>query len=69
MILQYDSLSNPKNMKAKDMFKEEYTQVFSIKTGNYIGIVIEGQEFNFDEVEEVTPEPEPQKNKLQLSLF
>lgn len=68
MILNSEQKDNPQNMTAKDMFKEEFIQVFSKKTGNYLGIVKEGAEINFEELE--APEKIKEKeNENQLKLF
>ena len=55
-------------MTAKDLFEEDFLQVFCKKTGNYLGIIDKGKMlFSNNEVEEIVPEAEVDKN--QLSMF
>lgn len=69
MVLNQSSLTNQKNMKAQDLFKENYVQVFSKKNGNYLGTVIMGSEINFPEYEEVQAPDKEINNINQLSMF
>lgn len=55
-------------MTAKDLFNDDFLQVFCKKTGNYLGIIDKGKMlFSNNEVEEVAAEEEKDKN--QLSMF
>lgn len=58
-------------MAAKDLFQpDDYTQIFSAKTGKYVGTITHGQELPFEEqIEELLQPPKEEPNKDQLSLF
>ena len=59
------------HLVADDLFNGSNTkQVFSAKTGKWVGTVQVGQELNFNEGEEPETIPEPEiKDPNQLSLF
>lgn len=58
------------HMVAPDMFYNGCKQVFSAKTGKWLGTVQAYHEINFTEVEEPERMQEPEKENInQLSLF
>lgn len=58
-----------KNLIAKDLFREDFKQVFDAKTGKHLGTVHQAAEFNFDaKIEETPPEVIPE-NPAQTKLF
>ncbi len=68
--MQLSTVNNSKNMKAEDMFNENMVQVFSKKTGIYLGWIGKGMEIDFEEQEEQLQEQQEQKKESpQLQLF
>lgn len=59
------------HMVADDLFYGSNTkQVFSAKTGKWLGTIQQGQELNFEPQDEPEQQPEPEiKNPNQLDLF
>ncbi len=62
------SLTNRAQMFAKDMFLDKTLQVFSKKTGEYLGLIRQGEQLMFSEEVE-TREVPVTIDKKQLSLF
>lgn len=65
-----NSTGKLQHMIAPDMFYCNSLQVFSAKTGNWIGTVSAGQEVNL--FPEIAQQPEPERintNENQLTLF
>ena len=54
---------------AKDLFREDFKQVFDAKTGKHIGTVHQAAEFNFDAKTEETAPEVPFINPAQTKLF
>ncbi len=57
-----------KIMRSPDMFDKDRQQIFDCKTGDFLYYSKHGQNFNINEVEPETKEPEPIDEK-QLNLF
>jgi len=57
-----------KIMRSPDMFDKDRQQIFDCKTGDFICYSKHGQNFNINEDEPETKEPEPIDEK-QLNLF
>lgn len=55
-------------MKSPDLFDKDRQQIFDCKTGDFICYSKHGQNFNINEDEPETKEPEPIDEK-QLNLF
>lgn len=62
------SLKNPKQMFAEDMFEDKTVQVFSKKTGEYLGTIKRGEQILEFQSEEIEIKEIP-ISKNQLSLF
>jgi hypothetical protein len=65
------SLNNNKKLEyliAPDLFASDLKQVFSAKTGKYLGVVKEGQQISIQEQAEAIEQPD-KPNKAQLKLF
>ena len=54
-------------MQAADLFREDIIQIFSLKTGDYLGYIRAGEEMpdEYDQPIEL-PEIKPQTNQLKL---
>lgn len=57
------------HMIAEDLFADDLKQVFSAKTGKYLGVIATGQEINFEEQVEALEQPKEHTNPNQLNLF
>lgn len=58
------------HLVAQDIFSDNLLQVFSAKTGDYLGTVMQGQEITLQEQEQAETEPQEQENHLlQIKLF
>lgn len=57
------------HMIAEDLFADDLTQVFSAKTGKYLGVIKQGQEIDFQEQVEALEQQRETKNPNQLNLF
>ena len=69
MELSKNNLFKDTNMIAGDMFWDGLIQVFSKKTGKYLGYCWPGQQELFEEPEEIEEPQTEAKNKAQLTLF
>jgi len=68
MKLDKSQLFDKKKMKAVDMFLKDMVQIFSKRTGEYLGYVREGEDLDDPEIEEPEIVQEKPNNK-QLNLF
>ena len=64
-----NSTGKLQHMIADDLFSDDLAQVFSAKTGKYLGVVKQGQEIDFQEQIEALENHREPENKQQLSLF